>query len=207
MGEDAWGSFTALQYDWLSAEVRFSLSPSLVLSLSLSRVRSLLSPPSYLPDSGAFLFVCLLYQGGNAFQTIFRVYDSVNAITFEQKYLSSASHTAVSSRDDVISSFPAFTVSSNDAMPLAYLSYFGNMAMHQQIAPFCADAKAIPGGLANGGPFVLFEATAQEAVVFSPLNNFMAGSLTQVTRGTLITHSTAHPAHSMHTRTQHRAPK
>eukprot|EP00937_MAST-01D_sp_MAST-1D-sp2_P006546 g6546.t1 len=108
---------------------------------------------------------------GNTFMTGFRAYD--NAVVFTQLWPQGANNTATGTRDDVLSSFPAFGVTGEEGVK-GYASLSGSMIADFHVGSWNDDTGGIAGGLA-GGPVAVFDSN-MTTVVLSPASQFMASS-------------------------------
>ncbi|GFO39687.1 non-lysosomal glucosylceramidase [Plakobranchus ocellatus] len=111
-------------------------------------------------------------------QTSVKVYmeSSLPVAVFSQTFSSAAHKTKGKVRDDIISSFPSVRFPSNDSASLGYLAYGDFMAgwIGLSIGRWTKSEANFTTGI-KGGPLVLFDKSSN-ALVISPLSNFMAAS-------------------------------
>ncbi|ESO98847.1 hypothetical protein LOTGIDRAFT_158797 [Lottia gigantea] len=95
-------------------------------------------------------------------------------IIFEQHYLNDTENTASIDYDYTIAGFPAFTAPPTGK--LGYLHYAGSMTgdSDKSFGIWQEKAKMLTG--VAGGPLVLFDKDADDCLILSPLNQFMAAS-------------------------------
>ena len=156
----------------------------------------------------AFAFNWTTVDGQNDFRTVIRAYQDTPAISFEQIFVNGVQGSSLPNQDAVISGFPCFliaspaetahhlhasaqSVSAAATTQLGYVTWFDNMAEFNQVGQFSLNTSFLPLGLKNGGPFVIFDSSASNVVVFSSLSNFMAGSMQQLAEPSVAASATS----------------
>ena len=117
-----------------------------------------------------------------SWMTIYRLYlhsrnpAAVQAIVFDQVWVSGATGTSVNDSNAVLSAFPSFIPQQSD-VTLGALQYYGAFDVNQVFVWSGTNASVTlaPGG--QSGPLTLFDVHGQVAVTMSPFSQFMSGSL------------------------------
>jgi hypothetical protein len=109
--------------------------------------------------------------------TKFKVYDDAPAIGFEQVALQ-AINPGGASRDNVSTIFPSFALNQPQLGVMQWQGAFADGGVNGSTFTSFSINGAITNGL-RGGPFVLFDSVAQNALVFSPSSSFMSTNLAQ----------------------------
>lgn len=120
--------------------------------------------------------------------TTWKVYSDVPALVFDQFLPEgiAATGAVIQDRDGVVTSFPSFAAPNASSMGIMHFEgpFIDNDVFGPAFVPWKAGTTLLNG--MGGGPAVFFDATASHALVFSSLNNFMAGSMAQNARGDIM---------------------
>ena len=105
---------------------------------------------------------------------------TIRALVFSQRYLNATMGTNTS-RQGVISAFPAFVLPTTVKPQLGYYQWASQFFWTNRMAGVWNQSAFIYGGVENG-PFVVYDATATTSALFTPFDSFMDSSMT-VTNG------------------------
>ena len=101
--------------------------------------------------------------------------DTIRALVFTQRYLTATTGTNTS-RQGIISAYPAFTLPTTPKPQLGYYQWAAQFMWTNRMAGVFNASAPIYGGVENG-PFVVFDFTATTTALFTPFDAFMDSSM------------------------------
>ena len=114
------------------------------------------------------------------FDTYVNRYNDIPVVVFGQRFVDGATNTSLPYNNDTISSFPRFGVEQSFETKLGYFSLHGGQLKSTTVAPW---SEVVYHGADGGLPLVIFDNKLENAIILSPLNSFMASSITSSPTG------------------------